>query len=475
MTPTEFADLGIFSPASNHWIITIPMIILTAIACGAVLRLVIARRVQLIPIAVAASVVGSGSMIYGFAVVDELIFISAIVGGVFLWLKAKRVRPVFPTGTLERLHLIVFLILISYMLVMSLLGIIELSSPRKLRWVVFFGSLGAFASLTFIPNSRVADGRLWLRFTASASVIYFGAYLAHGLFTELFRSQTRYSVQTSEWGATAYSSSPTLLAVSLGVLAVTSGDRVTKLTGLAAMVLAVIASLYFDSRTGILLVALGILFTLPIISRRAGTAFVVATSVLLVIAVTVGLGSKFDDSTIGYAIYEVKTSASALWDPDSSRDRNRAIHLQIAAEHASGKYGTAAAIFGQGYRMHGYVIAPRYIELQEYYGDSRAEIDARFVDKFGLISTEGVTALLVDTGVIGFSLLVISLGLSAAVAARGAPVRAWPSLASFMLGVLLVLATANVLDQTLIWLFAAPNTLMMGLRGVINASQIRRL
>jgi len=94
--------------------------------------------------------------------------------------------------------------MVVYMLIQSLHGIMLWQDWRIIRWVLYYSVLGALSFLLFRKSFPIPEGKKMALLVSLSALLYFGSYLAYGLFCENVRGIDRFTLQGIEWSGSAF-------------------------------------------------------------------------------------------------------------------------------------------------------------------------------------------------------------------------------------------------------------------------------
>lgn len=405
-----------------------------------------------------AAVFEAGLMANGYTFFDEISigaillagFIAVMAGAVHFYGRKERGRDI--------LHQFFFYLFAAYMMLESVRGLFILSSPEKIRWVLFFAMIGMIGFLAAKKNFPVLEPKKLALLISGSLSVYLVYYLGYGFFTEIFRKLSRFSIQPGEWPTPAYALFPLVVGIPCAFLLIQDQDKKSfyRWIGWVFLILAVLAGIYYNARMAILTATVCFFVYLPRIGTKKilflAASFLIAGSIFFL----VGDKEKLIQANMDFFEDSCKSVQNLFHWTDSSKDIDRKVHFEVG--FTSIERNLSTILFGYGFRMHGYVIGP-YLR-------------ASFIEKGspGLASivtdnesTEGFTALLVDTGAVGVILLSMNFLLVAykIIIQNGNPHK---------LLILLVLAFAffwlpiiNMLDAVFFYLLIMPNGLLLQL------------
>jgi len=443
-----------FDPVELMVMLPIPYLLLALVllATGLLLMEVTRRDLSLTyPMLLVVSIVGSGLMPLGYSLVDEVLAGFVLLGGIGALLRRPRSQAAALDDRLDRVHLVLFLVMVAYFEFQAVRGLIVLESLRKLRWVAFFALVGLIPIVLRVAAVSRPSSRDIAKMVTASGLAYFSLYMLVGLGAELLDA-SRWSLQSTWWVPTAYASLPVLIAMPVVIYGFRQGRGWLRTAGWALLALMIASAFYYDSR----IATLSLLGFLAVGYRSFGSRGIAAAGVLIALALVfiapfVDPQTRLAD-TLQEAGELVKTVVTFVDPPDQyvpHRDMERYIHVQVA--FASLEKDWRTALVGFGYRVHGRVISPELRAAYERYG--ALDMAARIREDE---STEGFTALVVDTGLIGLGLFVANHLLVAwrVILQRHSPYRL-PALLAVGL-VFLWQFAISILDATLLFLLLMP-------------------
>ena len=412
------------------------------------------NRVWLLLIAI--SILSAGMLLRGLSLVDEYL-LACFFLGTFMYVGMR-----FGFGTpksfsrIERVHWFFFLLMAAYMMFQAMRGVSELESARKLRWVVFYGMIGLLPLTMYAGRFPLPSRRQVIFAVITSTVVYLTIYLLSGLAAEGIFNVDRYDLQTVWWGSTAYAILPVAIALPAIFISIRDKDKWYRRLGWTAFLLVVLASMYYDSRVGMLAVIAFLIATLPVLGIKR-YFWVLVSAVAVLFAFTLVIWPSY--RTLGFTAQEVYGVVQTTWDPAKRtqvgrRDIGRAVYMRAAFSSIDGDWRTY--LFGYGLRAHGRVISPRVSELYAQYG--RPDIAAQIKEDTG---TEAFTALVVDTGLVGLLLLVANFGLVAVQVMRNSSDRYRFLLLTSAVILFLWTFVINLLDVTLFYVAIMPSGLLI--------------
>ncbi|RKY41293.1 MAG: hypothetical protein DRP76_00230 [Candidatus Omnitrophota bacterium] len=434
------------------------------------------------PLLIFYSVFSGGLMINGHCISDEVL-LGSIISGILL---AKLVKKeVFVKEEGERIFSqmwrAVFLVMCLYMLVEVVRGGFVWQDWKLLRWFPYY------LMLFFLPfillDKRVSASvfqRRAVLLVAGGIFLYFSLYLLHGFFFEKVVGISRYSlkVQGVLWSGSAYAVFPVILGALTAIFLINSKLRWEKLLGWFLWVLVIIVSFYYDSRVGFWTIIVFIFVSWTVTSFR--NTLVLFLCYLVVFSIYYGrqqnLKVKLEEHftnivTLGHSPAEkeekemignlpflkrVKEEKNLykLWFIDPLNfDLDRMLNIYGAFEAISKDW--KVFLFGYGVYSSHYVMIPYLTRLYKDYLP-RAKSPKK-------VWTMGFPALLVDTGIVGFLLLLAVYVMCGFYIVRSTP-RGFKTPKYILLLALLLsfgwLFVTNILDFCLFYLLILPGGIL---------------
>lgn len=151
---------------------------------GVILTVIVAVKPKLFwPLLIISAIATAGIMVMNNTYLDEYLsgcllfgtFMAISVGNILL----KRSW----TDNLTRLHKLIFIIMIAYMIIQSCRGLLILGGLQKIRWVVFYVLLGILSFFLSVKNFSMPSGRKLSFLIASTTL----GYLIVGVFGHIFQ------------------------------------------------------------------------------------------------------------------------------------------------------------------------------------------------------------------------------------------------------------------------------------------------
>lgn len=348
--------------------------------------------------------VGTAGMMVGdrYTFLDEYLIGCILFGGLLTISMGVLTFQKSRENTWDHLHKWIFLLMIIYMIVQSLRGLIVLESLRKIRWIVYYGMLGIIMFMISNKGFPVPSNKKISLIVSSATLGYLIFYIAYGLFSEIVNGISRWELQCVEWGTTAYSLFPLVIAIPAAIFLLKDRNRVYQRVGLATLIIAALAAFYYNSRVS-WLVIFGFLFVC-LFKLGIRKVILIIFSFLIIFSLYFGISNRVElvkETSSFFGELSRTTRSIYFWDVSAKTDIDRKTHLKVGLISITENWKTL--LFGYGFRVNGLIIGSHLIRLYTQY--NLPQLAAKVKDDEG---TEGFTALLVDTGVVGIMLLVIN-------------------------------------------------------------------
>ena len=415
------------------------VVLLLAVSAGLTVAL---RPGRLWPLITSAAVLGSGVMINGYALVDEVLA-AAIVAGGLLSIAVRRIRP-RPNPLIDP-ALTVFLLLLGYMAWEGLRSPLLVEDWRMSRWVVYYLIIAGIAWL----NTRwrfAADGQRTALVITMTGFAYLIVYVAIGVAAERVYHVSRWALQSIMWAGSAYALFPLTLIVPATLIVIASHRGVIRWIAVASVLMAMVAAIYYDSRIAWLVIIVFLILSPTVLGLRRQV--LVTAVALVVLGLLLSQHYKVDLRAHVQRLWE---SARAIYAPRPS-DLDRSLHFTAAVQAVEGDVGLL--IVGVGTYAHRDVLAPYLRNLYVEFLPGVAVSDA--------VRTTGFSGLLVDAGVTG---VLLSVGV-AAFAAREILLRSRrspgvrPILLTSVPLLLLWMMVSDIRDNLLFYLAVMPSGLL---------------
>lgn len=387
---------------------------------------------------------------------------------------------------LSKLHYLIFVFFILYMVFQSFRGIIEFGSLvgiegaiRKIRWPIFFLILlGLFFKTNNSKIRNLTDKDL------AYNIVVFGLifhiiYILWGVIALIKGGSEVYtqnaminyadvygyapSMFLAIWTPTAYVSSILTIVIPAVIMILTNPLRRRRAIAWITLYVLAITEFLYDSRSGSLC-----LFALVLISfSKLGIRKIAVISILSVVLLltAIFISNIRRGKSVDYYLSDIKRTVMPEKDDNYDKelqDIDRKIWMYSAIPALT--VNPVNFLFGYGFRMSGYVVAPYVHEMFSFYGRAKEYRED--------VGTEAITNIAVDSGIIGLilvGLLFISAGRS--LYKQGSDYRI---ILIASLGLMFCwLFIINIVDLFLLYLMIMPSGILTQLGKVSLASAYR--
>jgi hypothetical protein len=427
------------------------------------------------PMLLSVTIITGGIVLKGISYIDECL-VACILVGVYVASPIRRVKlndnSSKEGGRFSKLHTYFFWGMIIYMIIESGRGIIVSGSARQIRWIVYYLLIGLISNAIQKQKYHFPTVRKAAIIITLAGLVYFSLYLGVGmLITPIvdIQDKTR-GIQNVYWGGTAYATFP--LVIVLPTILVLFKDEKAKIRRLAwlTLLVSVFNSFYYGSRISWVCLTVFFIISFKIIGLRRWLGYGLIYFLILIFSLIFIFSDYYKLSTFADILYKpfVFFVSSPETADSESQDYGRTAEIKVAFKAISSQPGTF--LWGYGLRTAGIVIGPYLAEMLFRYGKYRQAFS--YYDTTN-ISTNGFTAIVVETGLIGLSLLLINFYFVARniIVAKGSPLRS-VLLASLVLTFFWFTIT-NPFDIVLFYLLLMPAGLLIQLSKPIDKNALR--
>ena len=396
----------------------------------------------------------NGPRFFGYVILDEVLTGLLIAGAIVRLLLVTRASSV--PRTRGGIRYLIFQTFLFYLVVQSVVGIIVLGDERLIRWTIFFLELMVLSVLALRQRKAFPfpdlDSLAWV--AVVTITVYLVVYIGQGIIGEILLGPLigRFLTQDYFFSGSAYALFPLLVVIPLCFHLLSSPIKGRRILSNVALVLMVAAGMYFDSR-----IFWVVFVAHAVVAGSAVRAKLIRAIPVLLLAIVLLLVS---DPTRRLSLnpQAFVTWTDALYDPGGS-DAGRLIHLRASLDAATSE-GVPHLIVGQGFYTHRYVLVP-YVQDRLRWelppqGFTIAGTRDDTAYSIEVIRTQGISALLVDVGLLGVGLLcLVSLAqLKGLLWSNRGSIRWSFALAVSMSG--LWLFTNNIVDILLFYLLLMP-------------------
>lgn len=436
---------------------------------GIFIIIVTAKKPQLFwPILIAVSVGTGGLLIGGYSIggyfwVDEY-FLGCLIAGALLIKKVNLQDE--KKDFVGRFHLTVFYLFIFYIIFQTVRGFFlwEGNLLKISRWIIYYSMLGVLAFLlSKKPFSSFNKKKAVLIIYISA-FLYLLSYLMHGTLSGLVRGINWLNLQGLEWSGSAYATFPLVIAAASTIFLLKGKDISYRLLGGALLALGILISVYYSSRSSLLAVLTFVAFA-PFVSKISLRKKIIILITFFFIALILVW------SVAGYSIknyYRILFGGGKKYEiwAKQGGDIDRYMHFRASIEALN--KSCKNFFFGYGMYSHRLVLVPYLQELSNYYREG--------IIVEGPVRTESFEALLVDTGWIGISLLIMNfLMVIWQIYYKNKNYQESFTLFLVVLITFLWLFISNINDMVLLYLLIMPSGLILQLARQEDEEKVREL
>lgn len=346
-------------------------------------------------ILVMATILGTGPMVVGYGIVDEYWLACALMG-VLLVVSIKKIRNV--KNVFYNFHFIVFTILMFYMVFQSFVGLLVLNDVKIVRFIILFSMLWllSFVISSFEKIFPAPPPKQFINTLFTIITLYLIIYISVGLLTEILVGRNRFELQGFIWTGTTVAVFPVFLA--LPILFLYINEKSLKAWKVTFILLAItFTAVYYDSRIIYLVLILLGLFSFPL--KKITSKKIFRWQIVIIVAtlsIFLAVGRKNNATAKQFLIGIGQTVTGIMGNPRLSDAPRR---LDVLASLDVIVCEPMHGIFGSGMGTHKYIIVDYYNKLlSQQMGQYKSE-------KLRRIAT--FPAFIIDTGIIGISLLCI--------------------------------------------------------------------
>ncbi len=450
--------------------------IILVLAAGFIVTIVVVVKPKLFWISsILVAIFGSGFMISGYALVDEYFLGFILLAGLIL-IFTRRKSISFSDANL---HETVFILLVFYLILQSFRGMILLDDWRIIRYAIYFIMLGMFSYAIHRWSFFNLSEKTTLLILVCSGILYFVFYLTHGVYFEYILGPLgRFSKQGELWSGSAYAMFPLVVLVPSAILLFDDSSKKYRLFSILFFMMSVFAASYFESRIGLTCL---IIFSVLAIARNLYNKQVISSIFyLLILLSTILLWSIPIDnfitepkkSFVKSFSYEGAASVNALVDSGnfvfnprtSDLDRNQQIFATLNYIKLNLlKDDINKALFGEGFYKHKTAIIPYVKQLG-------AKINTN-----GIVRPIGISAFVIDTGIVGLLLLLFNFWLVASSIIKSD--TPFPNKIIILIALLITfiwLFISNILDSFLFFLLIMPSGLLIKLSHYSSMSNVNK-
>lgn len=430
-----------------NWSNLLQLKFLIALAIGAGAAVIVATRPRSFwHVLAAGAIIGNLPRVGGYIVADELL-LGAVVLGALGVLAVRKSTAIMSTR--QQIHFILFVVLAAYLVIESFRGMFITGESRVVRWIALYVLLALAAYVAMRPEFRPRSARgLGITIVWSA-VVVFGAYMLQGIyFDRITPGSGRFLSQDEVVAGSSYATFPMIIATPAAIILMRDPSlRVRVLAWITLLLIAGVA-IYFDSRVTWLVLA-------GFAGISAGRIGIRALALITVAVVAMGI-LYFPDpvKNIPQYIGNLGHSSIALYKPLEG-DVTRGLQLRAAFNTVTARPGTT--IIGYGINVHKTAIVPYYRALgRQYLPPQTFVIPGTRDDTYlSVFRTVAFGAILIDTGIIGLTML-ITIACMTVWAVGFGPPGARLLMAAIPILAMVWLLVSNIQDVVLLYLLILP-------------------
>ena len=351
-------------------------------------------------------IIGSGAMVMGYPIVDEYA-VAMLLTGVFIRASLARSTGVikFTNKSNLDLHNFLFYSLVVYLLISSVRGMFVLNDLRMFRWIFFFIIVGSTSFI--LSNYRfLIDRKKIIKIIFYSTNTYFIAYFIIGFIFDQFTGMTRYDIQGYAWSGTSAAAVPLILySISLVFFWEEFKHKRIFLRMFFSIILVFTCAVYYDSRISILILSFTMFYFLTHLIKES-FIFSLLLSPLIVIFITLIflIDNPVKEKIKKYTPYDYQKNIIAMPEIISPGTDDLDRFLEPKAALLAIKYETDKLFFGYGWYVARIVIKDTSNTLRTREGLP--------IIHGNIYQPAGLSAMLVDTGIIGCILFIANLFLS---------------------------------------------------------------
>ena len=380
-------------------------IILTAIS-GLLVILTIALKPKFFwPLLIIITCGTAGLMIKGYCLIDEFL-LYCLLFGAFLAISIGAVpsRKTQPSRS-DKLHKLFFFLLITYFIIQSFRGLIIWGDWRITRWILFYLALGLFSLIISKKDFPVPNKKQIALLISLSTLFYFIAYLTHGFIAENIRGLGRFNLQGVEWSGTAYAIFPMIIAVPSALFLIRDKVVKYKLIGWLVLIILLLTGFYYDSRISFLTILAFLLISPFILKIQRSIIFLLCFLLIFSLFLNSEIGKRVFRNIGGFYQTMYRSTITVFLGESGQRpsDLDRYTAWQGALMTVNTNWSTL--FWGYGIHSSHFVMQPYLQKLYTEYLPGVAASEN--------IRTTGITAFLVEIGLIGMFLLIINFILTA--------------------------------------------------------------
>lgn len=360
------------------------------------------------------NIVGNGPRLMGYFFWDELLT-GCVILGALLRVALLNTKP--QKNVSNPAHKFVFFLWVFYMVMESIIGIMVNSDLRIIRWILFYIELGLLSSILYyrsreFPFPPVRQFSIVVLIT---TVIYYIAYLAHGMIIEsmlgigtLGRVAAQYLTEGFLWSGSAMAIFPTLIAMASAIFLMNDSSFKVRMLALFSMFLMMFVGFYYDSRLSWV-----IIFAMCLVSFKR---FRLTKLIKIIVLFGLMFHIFMPNNPIGKFLYTIFEGTQTLWHAGES-GMGRKLQFEAGLLRLTDNQRTF--LIGDGIYSHRFTINPHVNELYRKYIPEKLKFNVPSYEKIRaaqdvgpggttIFRTTAFTALVIDTGIIGMTLFYLN-------------------------------------------------------------------
>ena len=364
------------------------------------------RQKKFLELSVISIIFGSGPMIFGYPLLDEYLIIM-LLAAVYIKSSIKNNTSIININNRSDLkfHNFMFYLLIICFLINSFRGMLVLDDLRMIRWILFFIILG-FLSYIFCNFRYLVNQKYLIKVVFYTTNFYFVVYFLHGLFFEIFLDLSKHDIQGNVWIGTSTAALPLILyGISLIFFWENYKGKKILFNIMLSLALVFSCSIFFSSRVSIIILSFIAFYTFLILLKNKKIFIFLIPLMMTSVFLIIFSNNQLKNDIKKYLPYDFKNNQISMPEKfnlkSKTGDLDRIIEPKAAILTINNELDKL--LFG-----HGWYVAR--IVMLDILNDLRSEVDLSEI-KGKIHQPSAISAILVDTGIIGLLLFIINLFL----------------------------------------------------------------